>query len=108
MYQIIFFVAIVMVILLAKKLVGHLPQIEQSYLKNRWLWGIFSMVSLAIGVLIVPNSLSGLKIPFIILAIFAAMVFFEMTRLSIEAAMAIHDAKNQEKMAQIQESKHVE
>ncbi|MDR2833006.1 MAG: hypothetical protein LBV67_04740 [Streptococcaceae bacterium] len=93
MYSILFFVATVAVILGARKLVANLDKFESKAIKNRWIWGIACSVSLAIGVLVIPAHLSLLKVPFIVFAIFGAMVFFEMSRNFIEKAMAVHNGK---------------
>lgn len=106
MYTILFFVAAVGLIIGARKVVNQLPHFDNKTLQNRWIWGILSMVFLALGILVIPEKLSVIRIPLIIFAIFAAMVFFEMTRLAIEKAMAVHDAKNQEKMVAIREAKN--
>lgn len=93
MYRILFFVAAVALILGARILVANLERFESKLIKNRWIWGIVSMIFLAVGVMVIPPSLALLKIPFILSAIFAAMVFFEMTRGFIEKAMAAYNAK---------------
>lgn len=108
MYSILFFIATAAVIIAARKFVNKAGHSENKTVRNRWFWGILSMLSLAIGVLLIPGAVSFLKIPFIIFAIFSAMVFFEMTRIAIENAMAIHDANNQEKLARIREAKNAD
>ncbi|GAB2023889.1 hypothetical protein RyT2_29720 [Pseudolactococcus yaeyamensis] len=106
MYNILFFGAIVGLIIGARKVVNYMPRFENQTIQNRWIWGILSMLFLAIGILVIPDKLSVIRIPVIIFAIFDAMVFFEMTRLAIEKAMVIHDAKNQEKLIAIREAKN--
>ncbi|MCO7180903.1 hypothetical protein [Lactococcus formosensis] len=94
LYSILFFVATVIVILCARHFSIKAESFNNKYLRSRWFWGIMSMFALAIGVLLLPSFLALLKIPLIIFAVFAAMVFFEMTRHGIERAMAIYNKKN--------------
>lgn len=93
LYSILFFVTTVVVIIIARKFSIKVERSKNKYLRSRWFWGITSMLTLATGILLLPNFLAPLKIPFIIFAIFAAMVFFEMTRHAIERAMIIYNKK---------------
>ncbi|WP_285023737.1 hypothetical protein [Lactococcus garvieae] len=108
MYSILFFIASATVIIGAKKFVKKVGRLQNKTVRNRWIWGILSMISLAVGILLIPGTVSFLKLPFIVFAIFSAMVFFEMTRIAIENAMAIHDENNEEKMKRIREAKNAD
>lgn len=90
----------------AKKIVSNMPDFKYKYVKNRWLWGIASMLFLALGILVIPEKVAPIRIVLIVFAIFDAMVFFEMTRIAIEQAMAIHDATNEKKLVAIREAKN--
>ncbi|KKF91485.1 MULTISPECIES: hypothetical protein [Lactococcus] len=94
LYSILFFIATVIVILRARHFSIKAENFKNKYLRSRWFWGIMSMLALAIGILLLPSFLVLLKIPLIIFAVFAAMVFFEMTRHAIERAMTIYNKKN--------------
>lgn len=83
-----------------------MPDFKYKYVKNRWLWGIASMLFLALGILVIPEKVAPIRIVLIVFAIFDAMVFFEMTRIAIEQAMAIHDATNEKKLVAIREAKN--
>ncbi|MBR6895377.1 hypothetical protein GYN16_10020 [Lactococcus piscium] len=106
MYGILFFLATVTLIIGAKKIVSNMPNFKHKYVKNRWLWGIASMLFLALGILVVPEKVAPIRTVLIAFAIFDAMVFFEMTRIAIEQAMAIHDAINEKKLVAIRETKN--
>ena len=106
MYGILFFLATVTMIIGAKKIVSNMPDFKYKYVKNRWLWGIASMLFLALGILVIPEKVAPIRIVLIVFAIFDAMVFFEMTRIAIEQAMAIQDATNEKKLVAIREAKN--
>lgn len=106
MYGILFFLATVTMIIGAKKIVSNMPNFKYKYVKNRWLWGIASMLFLALGILVVPEKVAPIRTVLITFAIFDAMVFFEMSRIAIEQAMAIHDAINEKKLVAIREAKN--
>ncbi len=94
LYSILFFVSTVMVILRARHFSIKAENFKNKYLRSRWFWGITSMLALAISILLLPSFLGILKISLLIFAVFAAMVFFEMTRHAIERAMTIYNKKN--------------
>ena len=106
MYGILFFLATVTMIIGAKKIVSNMPDFKYKYVKNRWLWGIASMLFLALGILVIPEKVAPIRIVLIVFAIFDAMVFFEMSRIAIEQAMAVHDTINEKKLVAIREAKN--
>lgn len=90
-YGTLLFIVIVLIIFLAWFFVKKAASFKNVVLKNRWFWGIFSIISLVSGIVIIPEKLPIVKIPLIIFGIWASMVFFEMTRLLVEQGMFLNN-----------------
>jgi len=78
-YGILLFLGILVVLVLSRVLVAKMGQRSTKYVNQRWFWGIVAVALLTLGVLL-PAAAVILRGLLIGLAVFGAMVFFELNR----------------------------